>query len=192
MDRDPLIMFNELLSQACSAEGVLHNAAALATSSEDFGPSVRMVLVKRADDRGFVFFTNLGSRKARELAADTRAALCFWWPRLATQVRVEGDVEPVSESEADEYFASRPRDSQIGAWASRQSESAESYEELLRTAGEVSARFANAAIPRPPHWSGLRIVPRSIEFWRERPGRLHERRLYVKTGGVWRFSFLQP
>jgi pyridoxamine 5'-phosphate oxidase len=151
-----------------------------------------MVLVKRADDRGFVFFTNLGSRKARELAADTRAALCFWWPRLATQVRVEGDVEPVSESEADEYFASRPRDSQIGAWASRQSESAESYEELLRTAEEVSARFANAAIPRPPHWSGLRIVPRSIEFWRERPGRLHERRLYVKTGGVWRFSFLQP
>jgi pyridoxamine 5'-phosphate oxidase len=192
MDQDPLVIFNEIFSRAGSIEGPLYNAAALATVSDDSSPSVRMVLVKQADARGFVFFTNFQSRKARELAANPRAALCFWWPRLASQVRVEGAVEPVDESDADEYFASRPRESQIGAWASRQSEPVEAYEDLLRTAEEASRRFANRTIPRPPHWSGLRIVPRSIEFWRERPGRLHERRLFVNTDGVWRSSLLQP
>jgi pyridoxamine 5'-phosphate oxidase len=192
MGRDPLVIFNEIFSRASSIEGPLYNAAALATVSGDSGPSVRMVLVKQADAHGFAFFTNLRSRKARELAANPLAALCFWWPRLACQVRVEGAVEPVDESEADEYFASRPRESQIGAWASRQSEPVETYEDFLRTAEEVSKRFENRTIPRPSHWSGLRIVPRSIEFWHERPGRLHERRLFVRTDGVWRSTFLQP
>jgi len=192
MTHDPLLIFDEIFSRARSIEGPLYNAAALATVSVDSGPSVRMVLVKNADARGFVFFTNLLSRKARELAADSRAALCFWWPRLSIQIRVEGIVEPVDESEADEYFATRPRESQIGAWASQQSEPLASYEVLLRSAGEVSRRFANGIVPRPPHWSGSRVLPRSIEFWHERPGRLHERRLYVKTDDGWESSLLQP
>jgi len=192
MDRDPHDIFNDVFSRARSVEGPLYNAAALATVSGDSVPSVRMVLVKNADERGFVFFTNLQSRKARELAANSRAALCFWWPRLSTQIRVEGIVEPVDESEADEYFATRPRDSQIGAWASRQSEPLASYEDLLRSVEAVSERFAGAAVPRPPRWSGFRIAASSIEFWREKPGRLHERRLYRKTGNGWDCSLLQP
>ena len=117
MNHDPLSLFNELFDRARSLEGPLYNAAALATVSADSRPSVRMVLIKSADERGFVFFTNLRSRKARELGANSRAALCFWWPRLETQVRAEGNVKPVDETEADEYFATRPRESRIGAWA---------------------------------------------------------------------------
>jgi pyridoxamine 5'-phosphate oxidase len=192
MQRDPLAEFDEIFERARSVEGNLFNAAALATVSAASAPAVRMVLVKSADERGFVFFTNLRSRKALELGANPRAALCFWWPRLAVQIRVEGRVEAVEEAEADEYFGSRPRESQIGAWASRQSEPLAAYQNLLRAAEDAAKRFENRAVPRPPHWSGLRVVPGSIEFWNERPGRLHERRLFLKTAGGWESSLLQP
>jgi pyridoxamine 5'-phosphate oxidase len=192
MTTDPIVTFNEIFSRARSAEGLSYDAAALATAGADSGPAVRMVLVKQADERGFVFYTNDRSRKGRELAGDARAALCFWWPRLRTQIRIEGIVERIDDSEADAYFATRPRDSQIGAWVSRQSEPLPSYDDLVRSAEEVSKRFGNREIPRPPHWSGFRVRPRAIEFWYERPGRLHERHLYSRTDGRWVHTLLQP
>ena len=192
MTPDPLATFNEVFSKARSVEGELYNAAALATVGARAAPAVRMVLVKHADERGFVFYTNLHSRKGRELVADPRAALCFWWPRLATQVRVEGVVEKVGDTEADAYFATRPRESQIGAWASKQSEPLRSYADLLRSAEEVSRRFHDGNVPRPPHWSGFRLVPGAIEFWYERPSRLHARQLFLRTGDGWELSLLCP
>jgi len=192
MTPDPLAIFNEVFSNARSVEGNLYNAAALATVGARAAPAVRMVLVKHADEHGFVFYTSVDSRKGRELAADPRAALCFWWPRLATQVRVEGVVERVGDAEADAYFATRPRESQVGAWASMQSEPLRSYDELLRSAEEVSRRFDDGNVPRPPHWTGFRLIPGAIEFWYERPGRLHARQLFVRKGDRWELSLLYP
>jgi pyridoxamine 5'-phosphate oxidase len=165
---------------------------ALATADARGRPSVRMVLLKDVDARGFAFYTNVESRKARDLAARPVAALCFHWPLTDVQVRVEGTVVPVADDEADAYFATRPRGSQISAWASRQSATLASRDVLLERVARIERRFAGAKVPRPPHWSGYRVVPRSIEFWESRADRLHERLLYVRARGGWRVRALQP
>jgi pyridoxamine 5'-phosphate oxidase len=167
-------------------------AFALATASPEGRPSIRMLLLKHADHDGFVFYTNLESRKARELAANRRAALNFHWAPLERQVRVEGVVSPVSDDEADAYFATRPRGSQIGAWASRQSRPIEREGELEARVAEFEQRFAGKTVPRPPHWSGFRLLPDAIEFWYGKPSRLHERFLYTRNGDAWRVQTLYP
>jgi len=151
-----------------------------------------LVLLKEVDERGFVFYTNLESRKATELFANPHAALCFLWKSLDRQVRIEGVVELVGDAEADAYFATRPRDSQIGAWASDQSQPLASRTELERRVSEFSQRFGNEAVPRPPYWSGFRLIPQRIEFWQERPFRLHDRILFVREGEEWRRERLFP
>ncbi|MEF8794412.1 pyridoxamine 5'-phosphate oxidase [Thiohalorhabdus sp.] len=190
---DPLTRFHEWLREAEAHESVNPNAMSLATANSDGLPSVRMVLLKEADEQGFVFYTNLESRKAQELETNPRAALCFYWKSLGRQVRVEGPVEPVSEVEADAYFASRPRGSQIGAWASHQSQPLASRSELKREAARYSVRFGVGAIPRPPYWSGYRVFPQWIEFWEERAFRLHDRIAYHRQeGGGWEAERLYP
>jgi len=151
-----------------------------------------MVLVKQVDHDGFVFFTNLESRKAHDLEVNPAAALCFWWPAFETQVRAEGIVETVGNNEADEYFASRPRGSQIGAWASRQSEILPSRELLKEEANNIARQYENMPVPRPPFWSGYRMRPEVIEIWIGKPDRLHERSLYTRDEGRWSVSMLYP
>lgn len=192
--KDPLQRFGELLDRAGRAGIVEPNAMALATVGEEGHPSVRMVLLKGYDERGFVFYTNLESRKAQELLTRPYAALCFHWPPLQMQVRVEGPVTRVSEAEADDYFQSRPRGSQIGAWASKQSRAMEDDSELRERVRAVTERFAEGAIPRPDFWSGFRVSPRNIEFWSGKADRLHERELFRKEGeeGEWLRELLFP
>jgi pyridoxamine 5'-phosphate oxidase len=151
-----------------------------------------MLLLKDVDADGFAFYTNLESRKARELAANRRAAMNFHWAPLERQVRVEGRVTPVTDAEADAYFATRARGSQLGAWASRQSRPMERASDLDARVAEYDRTFAGKDVPRPPHWSGFRLVPSSIEFWTGRPNRLHERQLFVKEGDGWRVQLLYP
>jgi pyridoxamine 5'-phosphate oxidase len=192
---DPIEEFRALFTQAQAVDRARlpdPTAMSLATVSPDGAPSVRIVLLKGVDERGFVFYTNLDSRKGRELTATPRAALCFYWPALDTQIRVEGTVEAVSEAEADAYFASRARDSQIGAWASMQSETLASMDELRERVAEVEARFVNQPVPRPPRWSGLRVKPSSIEFWHAGEHRLHERRRFERDGDRWTMRRLFP
>jgi pyridoxamine 5'-phosphate oxidase len=192
---DPFARFAALFGRARESGVPEPTAVALATSGADGKPSARMVLLKDFDAGGFTFYTNLGSRKATEIAATGAAALCFHWQLLEAQVRIEGKVEPVEDEEADAYFATRPRGSQLGAWASRQSEPLGSMEELRRRVQEVDARFAGDDVPRPPFWSGFRVVPERIEFWQGHPDRLHERELYLRdrdAPGGWKVERLYP
>ena len=166
---------------------------ALATADRDGRPSVRMVLLRGADERGFAFFTHFGSRKGRELAENPHAALCFHWPALDEQIRVEGPVERLSDAEADVYFASRPRGSQLGAWASEQSDLLSAREVLEQRYREIERRFEGQPVPRPPFWGGFRLSPVRIEFWFGRPDRLHDRVLYTREAeGGWRIERLYP
>jgi pyridoxamine 5'-phosphate oxidase len=192
---DPLAHFRTLLAAAQAIDRTLlpePTAMTLATVGADGQPSARLVLLKAVDERGFVFYTNLRSRKGRDLAVNPRAALTVHWQPLDVQVRVEGTVEQVSDREADEYFATRERGSQIGAWASDQSETLARDADLDARVAEVERRFAGRDVPRPPHWSGYRVIPARVEFWRNRPSRLHERRLFERDGGEWRERLLFP
>jgi pyridoxamine 5'-phosphate oxidase len=188
---DPVVRFQELFARAHASEPDA-TAVALATADASGAPSVRMVLLKAADAAGFVFFTNYESRKARELEVNPRAALCFYWPTLGVQVRVEGGVARVSAAESEAYFATRARDSQLGAWASRQSQPLASPEALREEFARASARFAGQTVPRPPAWGGFRVRPQRIEFWQSAEHRLHDRVLYTREGEGWKVERLFP
>jgi pyridoxamine 5'-phosphate oxidase len=195
---DPVELFNAWLHDAIDAEAHDPTAVCLATVAPDGMPSARMVLLKGADAQGFVFYTNFESRKGGEILANPKAALCFHWQSLRRQVRVEGPVEAVSEAEADAYFATRPRESQIGAWASLQSRPMEGMFALEKRVAAHVAKFAIGKVPRPPEWSGFRVQPVRIEFWKHGAFRMHDRLLYERVehggenGDAWRTARLYP
>jgi pyridoxamine 5'-phosphate oxidase len=192
LPNDPIAVFAEVYARAVGSGAKNPEAMVLATVGLDGRPATRVVLLRGFDDRGFVFYTNLESRKGEALRADPNVSLNFYWPQLDTQVVVAGAAEPVSDAEADAYFATRPRLSQLGAWASRQSRPLPSRARLLADVARHEARFLGQPVPRPPHWSGFRVVPRSIEIWKNRPYRLHERDVYERDGDGWRRSHLYP
>ena len=189
----PFTLFDSWFAEAQASEPNDPNAMALATVDADGRPSARMVLLKGHDAAGFVFYTNLESRKGLALAAHPHAALLFHWKSLKRQIRIEGAVEPVSDAEADAYFASRPRDSRIGAWASDQSRPLKNRAHFLTRIAEFAARYPVGEVPRPPHWSGFRLVPDRFEFWQDQAFRLHERRVFARGAkGVWEEGLLYP
>jgi len=190
---DPYTLFTTWFEQAQALDVQEPTAVALATASATGVPSVRIVLLKHYDMRGFCFYTNLTSRKGKELTENPHASLCFYWDALGRQVRIDGTVERVTEKEADDYFASRRRGSQIGAWASKQSCRLEHPEDLPNRVREVTEQFTpEAPVPRPPFWSGFRLIPAHIEFWENKPYRLHRRTLFTKTITGWENSLLYP
>jgi pyridoxamine 5'-phosphate oxidase len=190
-DDEPFAPFARWFELAANSEP-LAETMMLATAARDGQPSLRAVLLKGADANGFVFYTNLESRKAEELAANPRAALCFHWKSLGRQIRIEGSVSSAEAAEADAYFATRARDSQIGAWASAQSRPLPSRSVLEARFAEFRDRYAGQAVPRPANWAGYRVRPERVEFWQERPFRLHDRVLFVREGEAWRKTRLYP
>ena len=191
-DSDPIALFQAWFAAARATEPDDATAMALATADAAGRPAVRMVLLKHADARGFVFYTNLDSPKSTDLRANPRAALCFHWAKLERQVRIEGAVGPVSEAEGDAYFATRPRLSQLGAWASKQSQPMAGRFELEQAVAAMALRFGVGAVPRPPRWSGWRVVPERIEFWQQRAFRHHDRQLFTHGPAGWRAQWLYP
>ena len=189
---DPMALFADWLEEAGRTEPNDPNAVAVATVDEDGLPDVRMVLLKDADARGFVFYTNFNSAKGRQLAANPKAALLFHWKSLRRQVRVRGTVTPVTAEEADAYWATRARPAQLGAWASSQSRPLPDRLALEKKIAECGLRFGLGKVPRPPHWSGFRVTPEVIEFWRDRPFRLHERLVFERAGEGWTTHRLFP
>ena len=192
VDRDPLILFQRWLDEAIAAGFHLPEAMTLATATPDGKPSARLVLLKQVDTRGFVFFTNYNSPKARDLDSNPQAALVFYWPQFERQVRVDGTVERTSAAESDAYFKTRPRESQIGALASPQSDVIASREFLEQQAGGLEKRYEGHEVPRPAHWGGYRLRPGRIEFWKGRPSRLHDRIVYERQGDAWSIKRLAP
>ena len=191
-DTDPFLLFDEWFVEAKASEPNDPDAMALATATPDGRPSVRVVLLKGWGPEGFTFYTNLDSRKGAEVAANPYAALLFHWKSLRRQIRVEGPLEQVSDADADSYFATRGRDSQLGAWASYQSRPLDSRATFEKRFEEAARRFEGEAVPRPTRWSGFRLKPELFEFWSDRPHRLHERRMFTPTPGGWREGLLYP
>lgn len=189
---DPFQLFDEWMQEASAQEPNDANAMSLASVDADGQPTVRIVLLKGIDGDGFVFYTNLESDKGRQLLAQPRAGLNFHWKSLERQVRIDGRVEQVSDGEADAYFATRPRGSQVGAWASDQSRPLEDRRTLEQRVADSEARFEGGAVPRPPHWSGFRVVPARIEFWQGMPYRLHDRLVYSRDADGWTTQRLYP
>lgn len=191
-DPSPFALFDEWFAAAKASEPFDPTAMAVATADSAGRPSVRMVLLKHVDERGFVFYTNLESPKSRDLRSNPRAELCLHWPKLERQVRIHGPVEPVAAAEADAYFASRPRMSQLGAWASQQSQPIAGRFILERAVAAAGLQFPIGAVPRPPFWSGWRVIPERMEFWHARLFRHHDRQVFTREGDAWRMQWLFP